>query len=302
MDKKCVFIGSKDLGLKALKKIITTCPNTILGCITYDDSKDIRSKLGDFKEYCKGNKIDLIILKKPNELKSIIKKMEPNFCFVIGWYWIIDYETLKLCNDGFIGIHASLLPKYRGCSPLVWTLINGEEETGVSMFYFNEEIDSGDLIAQKEIKISNNDYIDDVLKKVEKEVFNIIEHQYPLIIKGMNNRYKQDNKEISYCAQRRPEDGRINWNKTAEEIYNFIRAQSHPYPGAFIITRKDEKVKIFKSEIFKYKYYGTPGQIVKIEKNTILVICKQGALNLSIENKYTDEEIREMFKYGDILS
>lgn len=301
MNKKCAFIGSKELGFEVFTRIACLYPDTLIGCITYDDSNDIRSKLSAFKDYCEKNNINLTIIKKSSELKSIIKNLKPDFCLVIGWYWILDESVLKLCNSGFIGIHASLLPKYRGCSPLVWSLINGEKETGISMFYFDKGTDSGNLISQKNIEILESDYIKDVLEKVEMETLEIIEEQYPLILEGKNKSFKQSEENVSYCSQRTALHGHINWSMSAKQIYNFIRAQSKPYPGAFVITKQNIKVQIYESEIFPYEYYGVPGQIVKIDKNVILVICKHGAINLIIESQYTDEEIKKIFKYGDIL-
>lgn len=301
MKKKCLFIGSKELGFTIFKSLVEKYPSTILGCVTYDDRDDVRSKFNEFNEYCEEKDIHLEILDKPSKLKSIIENIKPDFCLVIGWYWIIGKETLKLCKSGFIGIHASLLPKYRGCSPLVWAMINGEKETGVSMFYFDEGIDSGEIIAQKSISILEQDYISDLLIKVENETKKIIDEEYPKIVNGTNEKMIQNNEDISYCAQRMPEHGRINWNSSSIDIYNFIRAQSKPYPGAYTVTNEGRIVKIFKSEIFKYMYYGLPGQIVSVQDNKVLVVCKNGAVLLSIDKNDIDDNLKDIFKYGDIL-
>lgn len=294
----CLFIGSKELGLNIFKKIFMKFPQTVKGFVTFDDSNDLRSKFQEIKDYCNDNLIPFYQIKKNPELYDVVNNIKPDFCLVVGWYWIIESDVLDLCEKGFIGMHSSLLPKYRGCSPLVWAIINGEKETGISLFYINNKMDEGDLLYQKSISILDTDYVSDVMKKIEIESENIILKQYPLIISNQVKSFPQNDKDAFYCAQRNPESGKINWDQEPYEIYNFIRAQSKPYPGAFFYTPNGEKIFVYKSEIFVYKYYGNLGQIVKLEDNQILVVCKGGAIFLKIcENNQKKFNL----KYGDIL-
>lgn len=300
MNKKCLFIGSKSLGLHVLKTVYEINKESLSGCVTFDDSNDERSVLTDISEFCAINDIGIEIINKPSELKSVIRKIKPEFCLVSGWYWIIDENTINICSDGIIGIHASLLPRYRGFAPLVWAIINGETETGVSMFYFDSRIDEGDLIDQRRIDISYEDHICDVLLKVEKTVLKMVEENYELLLDGKANRFKQLTKNISYCAKRIPDDGKIDWNNNKEYIYNFIRAQTKPYPCAFIYDCKGEKVKVLSSKIFPYSYYGSTGLIVGVEEDCVTVCCKNGAI--VIKPEVDRGEIRERFRYSCRLS
>lgn len=299
LEKKCLFIGSKQLGLSVLRAIYSTNPKSLVGCITINDIDDCRSSLDGFKEFCNSNNVNNKVINKPSELEKCIEIYKPDFCLVVGWYWILSENLLNLCKDGFVGIHASLLPSYRGFAPLVWAVINGERQTGVSLFYFDKNMDEGDIIQQKIIKIEESDYISNVLEKANNASVELIFENYPLLIEGKANRFMQDTVGVSYCSQRKAEDGKINWNNNKEYIYNFIRAQSHPYPGAFFIDGTGQKITIYEAEIFPYPYYGIPGQITNIEGDRITVCCKNGAV--IIKPQISKEEIKNRLKFGQKL-
>ena len=270
--KKVIFIGSKKLGLECVKAIFSTDSRSLRAIITYDDSNDPRCVLNEFKRFSQKNKINLFIVDNPKKSEEIIKQIQPDFCVVVGWYWIISKDALNCVKECILGIHASLLPKYRGGSPVVWAIINGEKQTGVSLFTFNESIDSGDIWAQRIIEIKETDYISDILNKVEFESVKILKNHYNKILKNEINPYKQNEELATYCSNRLPCDGLINWTFPAEKIYNFIRAQASPYPGAFTFIN-NKKTIIEKAELVNTTFYGSPGQVARITDKGILVIC-----------------------------
>ena len=102
----------------------------------------------------------------------------------MGWYWIFSEDVLNSVPNGFIGVHYSLLPKYRGFSPLVWSIINGENEAGFSMFSMNAGMDEGDIWLQKKISVGKNEYIGEIMDKFEKEVVNSFSELLPDILNG----------------------------------------------------------------------------------------------------------------------
>ena len=132
-----------------------------------------------------------------------------------------------------INIHGSLLPKYRGSTPHVWAIINGEKEAGITAHFIDESVDNGDIVHQIKVPIQDDDTGAMILKKYNQ--------QYPLLIKKILIDIKcdslkvraQDATKATYFGKRTPEDGHINWNWSKERIRNWIRAQAHPYPGAF---------------------------------------------------------------------
>lgn len=300
MCKKVTFIGSKHLGIRALKTIHSLAPDKLHSIVTINDSNDVRCKLDEFKKFSEQTQKKLHILTKPSELESIIKEDRPDMCIVVGWYWMIKEDLLKEVPEGFLGIHASLLPAYRGGSPLVWAIINGDKESGVSLFYLNEEMDSGDIVAQKKFIIEDNDTIAEVMNKAESLMVEILEENYHLLLEGKAPRIPQNHKDATYCSIRTPEDGRINWNRSNVEIHNAIRAQTYPYPGAFCYTEGAKKLYIWKSRLFPQKYYGTPGLVVQVSKDYVVVTCGEGAICIyEVQLESSMREIAsKVLKYG----
>lgn len=269
-----LFVGSKVSGLKVLKKIFTLSGNRLVGCVTMDDTEDPRSELSGFCSFCKENSIDIDILKGKCDLTNSIDRFKPDICFVMGWYAIISEALLDKIRGGFIGIHSSLLPKHRGFAPVVWAMIAGEDKTGFSVFSLDRGMDTGDVWYQKEIAIEKCDYIADVLKKIDVEIDKFFDLGFERILLGQVRPEHQRKENVSYGAKRTNEDGKINWEKTAWEIYNFIRAQSKPYPGAYAFYQS-QLVRIWKADIFPYMIQGTPGQVGMInrERNEVVVVC-----------------------------
>lgn len=269
---KAVFIGSKLIGFRCMRVCEETVPNTIKAILTIEDSSDSRSALADFNRFSSERNIPLYFYKKSSDLDEFIEKSEPELSIVVGWYWIIKNKLLDKVPHGFVGLHASLLPKYRGGSPLVWAIINCETETGVSLFYFTEGLDNGDIISASRFKIEKEDTINEVSEKAIKCSISIFKEYYPKLLQGKAPRTSQDDQQASYCAQRMPKDGKINWNWSANRIHNFIRAQSYPYPGAFTILG-NKKLTTWSASLLEETYYGTPGQVARISPNGVTVIC-----------------------------
>ncbi len=271
--EKTVFIGSKNFGLEILKKMHSLDPNSLIGVITLDDSKDARSVLEEFRKYCcLENDIELHIAKNKKAFNQIIRNLKPDRCIVACWYWLIEKEILDSVKYGLIGIHHSSLPKYRGGSPLVWQIINGEKTIGSSIFSFTEGMDSGPIWKQFFVSLNEEDSIKTILEKLETQILDWFDKNY---IKFLNHEiipHPQSKKGLSYCAQRFSFDGKIDWTKSARDINNFIRAQSHPYPGAFTHYR-EKKLIIWKARLVDMIYYGTPGQVARVTKEGVYVIC-----------------------------
>ncbi len=194
--------------------------------VLYEDFSFFNKKYGIPVKYIEGNS---------KEYQSYIEELQPDLIVVIGWYYSISKEILNLPKFGSIALHASLLPKYRGNAPLVWAMINGEKSTGVSLFYLEEGIDSGDIIEQKEFLIEESDTISEVLKKTEDISVRLVEEQIPKILLKKSKRTKQDHSQATYFPRREPKDGKIDWSWDSHKINLFIKAQTHPYPGAYTI-------------------------------------------------------------------
>ncbi len=271
---KLLFLGSKEFGLEVFEHILALVPKNICAFATVDDSEDSRSKINEIKLLCTRESIPVEVISGKMELEKCIGKYKPDICFVVCWYSLIPEELLSSVPNGFIGIHNSKLPSYRGQSPLVWQIINGEEKAGFSIFSFTPGMDDGDIWYQDEVEIEKDDYISDIMLKIQNKVLTFIDRKLPEMLNGKIKPYPQKNVNISYSSKRTVEDGLINWTDKNESIYNFIRAQSKPYPGAFTIY-KGQKVIIWKSYLFPFPIYGAPGQIGMINKEDgeLVIVC-----------------------------
>jgi len=270
--RKVLFLGSKSIGLKCLTAIFSMDPNSLIGVITFDDRNDPRSVHDKFREYTTKTHLKLFVVRNRKESEELIRQLKPELCIVVGWYWLIGSETLGAVPNGFIGIHNSLLPEYRGGSPLVWAVINGDVKVGVSLFSLTEGMDEGDIWGQRVVRIEFTDYISGILKKVEAEAISLFEEKYNAILNRAVEPTPQDHVRATYCTQRFPADGLINWQKSAVQIYNFIRAQSEPYPGAFTFYN-GHKLTIWRAHPLDVTYYGTPGRVARITEQGVYVVC-----------------------------
>lgn len=189
-----------------------------------------------FEEMAASLQAPLEVVSKPltgTDYANLLKKWRPELVLVLGWYQIIPPEILAMAPLGFVGIHASLLPKYRGMAPVNWAIINGETETGISLFYLAKGVDDGDIIDQKKIPIADSDTCATLYDRVASESVLMLKEYLPRIASGTAGRTAQDHSRATVMPRRRPEDGRIDWSWRAKRVYDFVRAQTSPYPGAF---------------------------------------------------------------------
>lgn len=176
------------------------------------------------------------------DYQEVIFKMGIRLMLVLGWYYMIPKSVRESLEYGAWGIHASLLPKYAGGAPLSWAMIKGETETGVTLFRMDDGVDDGDIICQKSFIIDPDETIKEVYLKAEQSSKLVLSE----ILRDMESVEftPQDKSAIEVYPQRSPNDGELDLSQSAEDLYNFIRAQSSPYPGAFIRTMDGRKLII----------------------------------------------------------
>lgn len=158
---------------------------------------------------------------------------QPGLGVAVGWYYMLGDMIRRLFPLGCVGLHASLLPKYRGGAPLTWALINQEQETGVSLFHLADGVDDGDIVGQKKFAIAPRDTIATLLEKTERSSIELLREYVPGLLDGTAPRSPQDESLATVVPQRSPEDGEIDWSWPSDRIDAFIRAQTRPYPGAW---------------------------------------------------------------------
>lgn len=279
MSESVIFLGSKAAGLLLCKTLFDILPKSMIKAIVCpDDRLDTRSVLDEFKLLSERHSVPLHLTQRKDELVPLVAQYSATTAIVHGWYQIIPLNTP--CK--FYGFHYAPLPRYRGNAPLVWQLINGEPEIGVSFFQFSEGMDEGPLVGQLTAPIDIDSDISDALNIANSLMFDLATMQIPLMVNGKIELKPQANVTASYCGLRIPADGRINWNLTSTDIHNFIRAQTKPYPGAFTFTSDGRQVKIWRSHIEPRRFYGTPGSVAEVNESYIVICCGIGAIRILI--------------------
>lgn len=255
---RIVFFGATDLGFRCCEQLFEAGEN-VVGIFTMPEEFRISYSLEpvrnvtfrNFEELADRHNVPLIHVTtkmSDDHYVETLRNWRPDFGLVIGWYYMIPRVLLEMFPRGVAGIHASLLPKYRGGAPLVWAIMNGERKAGVTLFYFDGGVDTGDVIAQQEFTITSEDTIRTVYDKATQASLSILSDYVPLIRSGEAPRVRQDHSAATQFPQRKPADGLIDWEKSPEEIRNFIRAQTKPYPGAFTFI-SGKKVVIWDADI-----------------------------------------------------
>lgn len=270
--KRVLFVGSKNQGLCALRTMHRLAPDRLVGALTFDDTKDTRCVLDDFRAIAKELGIKLWVAKDRTHSETLMREIQPDLCFVVGWYWLISEDTLKSIPNGMICVHNSVLPRYRGGAPFVWGIINEEKELGFSLFSLTPGMDDGPVWASCAFPVTETDSIADVLAKMEVCLQDTFAKVYLPIVRGEMRPVPQDESQVTFAALRLPEDGEIDWTRPARYVYNFIRAQSRPYPGAFT-WYKGKRLSIHKARLFPNTYYASPGQILQVGREEVVVAC-----------------------------
>lgn len=179
--------------------------------------------------------VDSVPGRKTGDYAELIAGLGADVILSLGWYFMVPRSLRELVRYGAWGIHASLLPRYAGGAPLVWAIINGEKEAGVTLFRFEDGVDDGDIIAQQTFGIAFEDTIQQAYEKAigysKKMLLEALRHPEWIVFQA------QEKAKIEIQPQRKPEDGLINLSRSSLDIYNFIRAQTRPYPGAFSFIR-----------------------------------------------------------------
>ena len=193
------------------------------------DSKSI-----EIIEECKEKKIKYFIGNpRNNRVLNFIKSIKIEVLISVNYLFLIEKNLIDLPSILAFNIHGSLLPKYRGRTPHVWAIINGEKETGISAHEIILGCDEGDILHQTKIKIRDEDTGGDLLLKFRSKYIKIVDLVLEKIFNNTLEKIKQKNSDSSFFGKRTPDDGNINWNLSMKKIKNWVRAQAYPYPGAF---------------------------------------------------------------------
>jgi methionyl-tRNA formyltransferase len=235
---RLIFMGYHNVGYFCLQALIDMCQefgDEVAAVVTHTDNPKENIWFASVKDLAVKHQLPLYLPEDPNDpaFVAAMAKLEPDFLFSCYYRHMLKQSLLELPRLGALNLHGSLLPKYRGRVPVNWVLVNGETETGVTLHYMEEKADRGDIVAQIPVPITFEDTAYTLFARMTVAAEEVMQEAYPLLRTGMAPRLPQDHAQASYFGGRTPEDGRIDWSKSAQEIYNLVRAVTHPYPGAF---------------------------------------------------------------------
>ncbi len=239
--------------------------------------------------------VPVLVRSRPDdeELMSRLKEADPDIIVANNWRTWLPPEIFTLPRHGTLNVHDSLLPAYAGFSPLIWALINGESEVGVTAHMMNSELDAGDIVLQRSVPVGPTDTGTDLFHKTVDLIGPLTLDALALIAAGRADWTKQDRSKASFFHKRSTEDSRIDWAWPAEDIDRLVRAQSDPYPNAFTFYR-GERIRILRASVSQARYGGTPGRVFIREGDGVVIVAGADARRgqnrgLAIEQVRTDD-------------
>ena len=223
------------------------------------------------------------IIEAPNanspDIVEAVSAHKPDIAFVIGWSQICGKELCDALGGDPIGYHPAPLPRMRGRAVIPWTILLSEPITASSLFWIDDGVDSGPILAQEFFHVADNETATTLYAKHMTALKSMLSEALPSLLSGQPNRIEQDEQYATWCARRTPSDGLINWLDRAEDIERLIRATTRPYPGARAYC-SEAKIDIWSAEVWPEasKHVARPGQIITVNDSGFCVQCGDGAI------------------------
>jgi len=227
-----VVFAYHDVGVRCLRVLLEAGIDVRL-VVTHRDDPAERVWFASVAELARSRSLDALLDPAPDELERRVRAAAPDFIFSFYYRRMLPPALLALARCGAYNMHGSLLPKHRGRAPVNWAVLLGETETGATLHEMVEKPDAGRIVDQMAVPIGPDDLAIDVFRKVTDAAETVLRRSLPRLLSGTAELRPQDLAHGSYHGARRPEDGRIDWSKSAAEIHNLVRAVAPPFPGAF---------------------------------------------------------------------
>ena len=279
---RIIFMGTPIFSVKVLEELIKNYE--VKAVVTQPDKQVGRSgkiTKTPVKILAEENNILVIQLNNVKEQYQEIIDLDPDLIVTCAYGQILPKELLGYPKYGCINVHASLLPKMRGGAPIHRSIINGDKKTGVTIMYMAEGMDSGDIITQEEIEISNADTASTLHDKLSILGSELLIKTLPSILDGTNGRTPQEESKVTYAPIIKPEDEKINFSKTSMQVYNQIRGLNS-FPGAYFMLN-GKRIKVWESIIGSDSYIQhLNGEIVNLYKEGIGVKTSNGVIILTV--------------------
>ena len=273
-DKKIIFMGTPHIAAQHLQYLIDSSLN-IIGVFTQPPRKKNRgmhieespvhqiAKKNNLQTFYP-NSIDYSVIEK-------IKSLNPDIIIVVAYGMILPSQFLDIPKFGCINIHVSLLPRWRGATPIEHALLAGDLKTGISVIKISPKLDAGNVLYQESLKITEDMYSDELTSALTNLGKRTMLEVLPIIFEKNISSNKQDSKKVTYAKKFTSNDRKINFNNSTTQVYNHIRAHG-PKPGSWFVYR-GERIKILKATKHKDK-----GQQSTILNNKFMLACNDGSI------------------------
>lgn len=277
---RIVFIGAVEFSLRALERLVSLGAD-IVGICTLKESKFNADHI-DLTSVGTALGIPCFYAEDINSTEALtwINGKAPDVIFCFGWSKLLKHELLTLAPLGVVGFHPAALPANRGRHPIIWSLVLGLNKTASTFFFMDEGADSGDILSQREILISDQDDARTLYNKVTETALAQIVEFLPSLASGNAQRIKQSQLHVNTWRKRSKSDGIIDWRMSAQSIHNLVRGLAKPYVGAnFLVDGKE--IKVWKTQLYSlYENNIEPGKIIGNSATGSIVKCGEGAICL----------------------
>lgn len=280
-DLRIVFMGTPDFAVATLDAILKAKYN-VVGVITAPDKPAGRGQKlqqSAVKKYALENNLPILQPKnlKDEQFINQLKKLNANLQIVVA-FRMLPTIVWRMPKLGTFNLHASLLPNYRGAAPINWAIINGESKTGVTTFFIDDKIDTGNIILQKEVSISETENVGELHQKLMDVGSQLVVNTLQLIETDNIKTTKQPEYEEKVAPKIFPETCKIDWNKPTNDIYNLIRGLN-PYPAAWTFIKNND-------DIIKVKIFDVQKEIEAHTLKTGVIIATKNDIKVATQNGF----------------
>lgn len=283
MSPRILMMGTPDFAVPSLQALVRQ-KYEVIGVVTQPDRPKGRKRIlspPPLKQ--EALKLGLTVyqperLRDPEGIQKI-QELAPDLIITAAYGQILPAEILNIPRFGCINVHASLLPRYRGGAPIHHALMAGEEETGVTIMYMVQQLDAGDMLAQRSLRIGTDDDVGTLHDKLSLLGAELLTELLPRLLKGQVTAVPQDQEQVTYAPNITRKDERIDWSRGAGDICDQIRGL-RPWPVAFT-SWKGEPLKVWKAKKVDHRGHEEPGTILQADENGIVVVAGVGAVVLT---------------------
>ncbi|WP_088105046.1 methionyl-tRNA formyltransferase [Halalkalibacter urbisdiaboli] len=267
-----VFMGTPDFSVPVLKQLINQY--NVTAVVTQPDRPVGRKKVltpPPVKAEALKHNVSILQperIRESDEIEHVLSH-KPDLIVTAAFGQILPKELLDYPKYGCINVHASLLPKYRGGAPIHQAIIDGQQESGVTIMYMVEKLDAGDMISQVSVPIEERDHVGTLHDKLSEAGATLLMETIPKLLDGTASPVKQNENEVTFARNITREMELIDWGKTGEDLYNQVRGL-HPWPVAYTIL-EGKPLKVWWAEKVSKGQQGEPGTILSIEEDGMIV-------------------------------